>query len=243
MRRLVALLYLGLTILASGSILAQETSTEESYLNIISNPSGATVHLKGEYTLIVTAPASLNQKLNGEYKVRAFKRGYEKWSSRVWFGERNPRQLVIGLEPKTRIKAGMRSLLIPGWGQFYCEEKGKGFIMSISTLGAVAAYVFADNDYSNKYDDYNWAKNQLNNAGNIEDRKRYKQLLDERQREAYDAENLRNVTLGIAIGVWAYNFLDAVLFFPYGQEQFLASGNMSLRLRQDRPTLLFTKKF
>lgn len=241
-RAILVILVLSLIVPTNANLFAQEST--ESYLKVVSDPSGAIVHLKGEYNLILTTPSNIHQELNGEYKVRAFKRGYEKWNSRVWFGQGNPRQLAIQLKSKTRLKAGSRSLLIPGWGQFYCEEKTKSFIMGISTVGAVVAYILADNDYSNKYDDYIWAKNQLDNAENVEDWRKYKQLLDERQREAYNAENLKRATLGITIGIWAYNVLDAILFFPYSEEQtFTNRNNLTLKLQEDRPSLVFTKKF
>ncbi|MCJ7508605.1 MAG: PEGA domain-containing protein, partial [candidate division Zixibacteria bacterium] len=160
-KKILTMLSLGLVIWINSSVLAQQSGTKDSYLDIVSNPSGATVRLKGDYDLIVTAPCGINQQLSGEYKIKAFKRGYESWSSRVWFNQGNPHQLAIDLKPKNRLKAGLRSALIPGWGQFYCEEKGKSFIMGISTLGAVVAFVFADNDYSNKYDDYVWARNRF----------------------------------------------------------------------------------
>jgi hypothetical protein len=245
LKKILIMLGLGLVIWANSSVLAQETSTGESYLDVISNPNGATVHLKGDYSLIVTTPSSIQQQLNGEYKIKAFKRGYEDWSSKVWFNQGNPRQLAIELKPKSRLKAGLRSALIPGWGQFYCEEKGKSFIMGISTLGGVVAYVLADNDYSNKYDDYNRAKNLFENASSAPQKIEYKQLLDEKQREAYDAENIRRATLGIAIGIWTYNVLDAVLFFPYSEEETFANKNnkVTLELHQGVPSLVLTETF
>ncbi|HEX9916486.1 MAG TPA: DUF5683 domain-containing protein [candidate division Zixibacteria bacterium] len=244
-KRISTMLSLGLVIWMNSSVLAQQSGTKDSYLDIVSNPSGATVRLKGDYDLIVTAPCGINQELSGEYNIKAFKRGYESWSSRVWFNQGNPHQLTIDLKSKNRLKAGLRSALIPGWGQFYCEEKGKSFIMGISTLGGVVAFVLADNDYSNKYDDYVWARNRFDSNKEAEKWEEYKQLLDEKQREAYDAENLRRATLGIAIGIWAYNVLDAVLFFPYNEEETLATkeSKVALELNQGTPSLVFTKKF
>lgn len=242
LRKMMVVLIFGLTALTSIQVFAQQT--KESSLDVLSNPSGATVQLKGEYNLIITTPASIRQELDGQYKVRAFRRGYEKWNSSIWFKQGSPNQLAIKLKPKTRFKAGLRSLLIPGWGQFYCEDKTKSVIMGISTLGAITAFVIADNDYSNKYDDYKWAKNQLDNANNIEDRKKYIQLVNDRQRKAYDAENLRRDILGIAIGAWAYNVLDAVLFFPYGEEHaFADKSKVTFELCQGTPKITFTKKF
>ncbi len=40
------------------------------------------------------------------------------------------------------------------------------------------------------------------------------QQLREDQQDAYDAENVRRVTIGAVAGVWALNLLDILLFFP-----------------------------
>jgi len=242
LKKIIDILVFSLTILVSAQIYAQQSN--ESYLNVLSDPNGATVQLRGEYSLILTAPASIRQELDGEYKVMAFKRGYERWNSTVWFKQGSPDQLAIKLNPKTRFKAGLRSLLVPGWGQFYCEDKTKSLIMGISTLGAVIVFVIADNNYSSKYDDYRWSRAQLDNSSNIEDWKKYSQLVDETQRKAYDAENLRRAALGIAVGAWAYNVLDAILFFPYGEEHSFADrSKVTFELCQGAPRIVFTEKF
>ena len=38
--------------------------------------------------------------------------------------------------------------------------------------------------------------------------------LDDAQQRAYDAESVKNVTIGVVAFVWAFNVLDAALFFP-----------------------------
>jgi hypothetical protein len=44
------------------------------------------------------------------------------------------------------------------------------------------------------------------------------------QKRAYDAETTRRTTIGIAIGVWALNFVDALLFFPEDHGTFTVGG-------------------
>ena len=46
----------------------------------------------------------------------------------------------IRLSPKPRLKATVRSLFIPGWGQRYNDQKAKGYLLNALAIGAVLAY-------------------------------------------------------------------------------------------------------
>ena len=225
-------------------IIGVKAFAQESTLSIVSKPAGATVYLEGEYSLIVTTPAYLSRELKGEYKIKAFKEGYENWSSNIFITGETPIMVSFALSPKTRLKATLRSLVFPGWGQYYSGNKTKATILSLASWGGVLAYALADHNFSKKNDDYIWAKNQFENASSIEDKVRFKEILDVKQREAYDADNARRFTLAAAIGIWAYNVADAFFFFPskLGQESTI-SKNISFELKKGRPTLVFTYNF
>jgi hypothetical protein len=115
------------------------------------------------------------------------------------------------------MRAAMRSLVFPGWGQNYVGSKTKGSLLTIGTLAAVATTGIMQLRYDsrrNDYDDYNASYNQ---ARSVEEREKMLAKRYTLQKDAYDAENGRNVVLGLLVGIWAYNLLDAILFFPdYG---------------------------
>ncbi len=224
---------IGLILILSGffshAVFAQEEEKKsEAGLAITSVPSGAIVFLEGEYSLNATTPANLPLNLKGKYKIRAFKEGYEGWSTSIWLDGTTPKLITITLAPRTRLKGALRSAIIPGWGQYYYGEKKKSFLFSFATLGAAAAFVVADNDFSNKNDDYISARNDYNAATSAEDKFRLKQVLDEKQRQAYDAENVRRTTLVLVGVAWGFNLLDAIVFFPSVKESLNISSSISI---------------
>ncbi|MDH4222837.1 MAG: PEGA domain-containing protein [candidate division Zixibacteria bacterium] len=221
----------------------EEEKKSEAGLVITSIPSGATVFLEGEYNLVATTPATLPHNLIGRYRIKALKDGYENWKTNMWLDGTTANRISITLVPKTRFKGALRSVLIPGWGQFYYGEKKKAFLFSLSALGAAMAYAIADADFSDKNDAYVKVKNDYNAARSIEEVNRLKQLLDEKQREAYDAENIRRATIGLAIAVWGFNLMDALVFFPSFEDGLSVGSSISLEPGEVGLKLSLTKNF
>lgn len=224
-------------------VFSQEGERPEAGFVITSVPSGVTVFLEGEYNLTATTPATLPLSLKGRYRVKALKEGYEDWSTNIWLDGTTPKLLSITLVPKTRLKGALRSAFIPGWGQYYYGEKKKAFLFSLSTIGTAIAYVVADADFSDKNDAYVQAKNDYNAAKSVDEKFRLKQILDQRQREAYDAENLRRTTLVLLAATWGFNFVDALIFFPSSKDGLSVSSSISLKPENGGVRLSFIRKF
>jgi len=93
------------------------------------------------------------------------------------------------------MNAVLRSMIFPGWGQLFNNEPGKAYL----TMGAEAALLATALTFhiqaDNKYDEYH-----ENREGDVDARG-----------DADDYLAMRNVTLGIAAGVWAYAMIDAYL--------------------------------
>ncbi len=215
----------------------------EAGLVITSVPSGVTVFLEGEYSLTATTPATLPINLKGRYKVKALREGYENWSTNLWLDGETPKLLTITLVPKTRLKGALRSAFIPGWGQYYYGEKKKAFLFSLSVLGTALAYVVADADFSDKNDAFVQAKNDYAAAGSAEEKFSLKQILDQKQREAYDAENVRRTTLVLLAAAWGFNFVDALVFFPSFKDGLSVSSSISFEPEAGGVKLSLIKNF
>jgi hypothetical protein len=199
------------------AIPATAQSQTSPVVSVTSKPSGATVILSGDYTVAGVTPTSFSQNLLGLYRLTAHHEGYETYHSNVVLSGREAVALDIKMVAKTRMRAAMRSLVFPGWGQNYVGSKTKGSLLTIGTLAAVATTGIMQLRYDsrrNDYDDYNASYNQ---ARSVEEREKMLAKRYTLQKDAYDAENGRNVVLGLLVGIWAYNLLDAILFFPdYG---------------------------
>ena len=240
---LIGLIIILVFFFSQAAFAQEEEKKSEAGLVITSVPSGATVFLEGEYSLNATTPATLPLNLKGKYKISALKEGYEGWSTSIWLDGTTPKLITITLSPKTRLKGALRSAIFPGWGQYYYGEKKKSFLFSFATLGAAAAFVIADNDFSNKNDDYVSAKNDYTAATNVEDKYRLKQILDEKQRQAYDAENIRRTTLVLVGVAWGFNLLDAIVFFPSLKESLNISSSISIEPENKGIKLSLIKNF
>ena len=91
--------------------------------------------------------------------------------------------------------AGFRSLIIPGWGQFYKKKGGKGVLFLVGTAGSLGGFLYANNKHS-----YNM--NRSKETNNLDLKKEYVQ-------KAGDFTTLKNITLGAAVGLWIWNVIDA----------------------------------
>jgi hypothetical protein len=181
---------------------------------INSNPPGAFISLDGDYRVNATTPCRLPGNIAGSFRLKAKLPGYESWNGNVMIIPGQDNTISFMMSPKTRIKAALRSLFMPGWGQYYSGQETKALITGLGTIGVGIGAVIADRDFRNKRNDYFQAKIDLENALTYDEAIRLRNVVQQKNRKAYDAETNRNVLLGITIGAWAYNVLDAMVFFP-----------------------------
>ncbi len=193
------------------SLLAQQSN---SGLTVSSNPVGAEVFLKGDLILSGISPVTFTQGIRGKYNVIVKKYGYETYHSSVYLQPDKAASLNIQLKPKTRFKALARSFIIPGWGQCYSDQKFKGGCFFVLAAGAVSAYFIADADYDDKVHHYENTLGRYQRATLYDDKSTLYQELSSARKDAYDAENLRRITIGAAIAVWGLNLLDLLFTFP-----------------------------
>lgn len=225
---------LAVTLLSFGSAMGQDTTkapaggvtSPEPGLTVISNPNGALVELKGVANLAGLSPVFFSQGIPGRYELRVSKTGYETYHTTVRISGDRVEQVDVRLDPKSRGKAAIRSLLWPGWGQFYSGQKTKGVVMTGLALVSGAAVFLAETDYQDKKDDFDVIQARYQDAltnGSSTILPVLRTRLEVAQADAYDAESLRRAAIGGAIAVWSIGFLDALFFFPD------ASGRITVR--------------
>ncbi len=203
----------GLVLMLQAVPLHAQTDSE-AYVNVRSNPSGCTVVLSGDYTVAGVTPTTFSQPLQGFYTVSAHRSGYETYRSSIVLTGRDVTNIEIQLTPKTRFKAGLRSLLIPGWGQRYSDAGTRGTLMTIGALATVTVAGLLYLDFDDKRDEFYEVKRRFNDTREVSGREAMLNELSDAQQAAYDAEQDKNLGVGILVGFWAYSVIDAVLFFP-----------------------------
>jgi len=183
-------------------------------LIVNSNPPGANTILDGPLDFSGITPATFVQTLSGKYDIRISKPGYESYSSSVMLEPGLTSSVTVSLKEKTRYKAALRSLFFPGWGQFYADEKGKGFLFMALTAAAGAAALVTYDEFRYREDLYNETVLSYNQAATIAEKQDIYPELQARRKDAYDAETVRLATLYTIAGVWGLNVIDALFFFP-----------------------------
>lgn len=226
-------------VLASSAAFGQ--SEPGGTITITSRPPGCTIYLSGDVELVTTAPVTLQEKLQGLYVVRALRPGYEIWRSTITFTPGTAQTVNIDLQPKTRLKAGVRSLIIPGWGQYYAGEKPRSVLWGVAALSSGVVAALYESRYRNRKDDWENSRRRFDEATTIEEKENARQEVFRLQDRAYDAETDRRWAWGIVGGVWVVNLLDAVIFFP-AEERFTHLP-LTLRPTPDGAGATFTLTF
>ncbi len=183
-------------------------------LTVVSSPVGTAIMLDGEYQLAGVTPVTFNQKMIGVYRLTAYRDGYEKYETRLVLVGNEPHHIDFEMVPKTRFRAAFRSLIVPGWGQMYTRQKLRGTLYTSATVISLISLLIADQDFRDKQDVYNEVRDLYQRTRSIDEKRIIKGRLDTVQEEAYDAETVRQIAFGVTAFVWAFNVLDAIVFFP-----------------------------
>jgi hypothetical protein len=187
-------------------------------LSLKSEPAGAVVELRGEHRWRGMTPCDFNRGLKGRYEVTARMPLYESWHRTLDLSETESRELNIRLTPKSSWKAGMRSVLVPGWGQFYAEEPVKGGVFLGATALAAGGLLWTHLIYRNEADDYLEARDRYFRSTHSEDLPALRARMMKKDREAQDAYDLRKGFLIATGACYAVAFIDAAFFFPSRSE-------------------------
>ena len=200
--------------LAALAALPSGARAESGGLVITSQPPGAVVELSGDLVLRGVTPWRLDRPLSGSYQVRAFKSGYEIWEGYTVLSGSRTDSLSIRMVRKTPLKAGIRSALLPGWGQYYTGQGGKGAAFAIAEAAALAGVLWTDAQRQQAQEDYDDAEAAYESVDQVDEiQEAYAELL-RRYDELNNWHEQRKRWSYAAAAIWLANVLDASLLFP-----------------------------
>lgn len=201
---------------------------------ITSVPSGAVVELRGTHVLSGVTPWRLNRGISGMYEVWASKPGYADWHGSTSLSATRRDSVFIRLSRKTPLATGLRSAILPGWGQFYSGQNLKGTVFLLAEVGAVTGILYSDAKREDAMSEYE-AKQRLYNTATQSDEivDAYNEMMiafDDLERWH---ENRKRWVYAAGV-VWLANVLDATLLVPR------EGGSMFTGLPETGRTGLFT---
>ena len=209
-RRLLGLLIAAAVLLG----VAGTAAGQEGGVVITSVPSGAVVELRGDVVLRGVTPWRLDRAIGGTFEVRAYMGGYNEWTGYAALSPTRVDSISIRLSRKTPVGSGLRSALIPGWGQFYTGQKLKGSAFLVVEAGLAAGLLWSDakrHDAENEYEDALRTYQAADQVDEIE--AAYAERL--RTFDEYEKWHERRKKWAYAVAaVWLVNVLDASLLMP-----------------------------
>jgi len=211
MRKRVLGLLVAVAVLTLG---AGAASGQEGGVVITSVPSGAVVELRGDVVLSGVTPWRLDRPIDGTFEIRAYMGGYDDWTGYASLSATRVDSIAIRLSRKTPLGAGLRSALVPGWGQFHTGQELKGTAFLVVEAGLAAGLLWSDakrHDAENDYEEALRAYRAADQVDEIEETYQarlaafdeYEKWHERRKRWAY-----------AAAAVWLINVLDATLIMP-----------------------------
>lgn len=221
------------------SCFAQEAKQEKSgadFLVVKSNPVGAIVELKGLYKFTGKTPFLLPAKVEGEYEVKAKMRGYESVTKQMNFVDATQQEINLRLRKRTPLKAALRSVALPGWGQAYGGNRFRAAVVGAVQIGLGVFALAKQNEFRDAEDDVARALEVFNQTLSDQTFLEYQNTL----KVANDAYDWRNRALMIVGGFWLYNVLDSILFFSDKPTARLSKSSISKRINNNELSLSLT---
>ncbi|MGH7495680.1 MAG: DUF5683 domain-containing protein [bacterium] len=216
-----------------------------SAVRIVSKPSGATVDLRGEHEFKGKTPFILPYQLSGKYRIEASRPGYETTAWEYTFAAQRPGLLNLKLQAKRPSKALYRSLILPGWGQYYSGKKLWGTLFCGLTAASTLAYGLNEADYGDAQDQHRGALKQFNIAvvsGTNDDQRAALAELNTALRTLNSSERSRNRAFLVLGAIWAFSAIESVVLFPRQAPQIRVGGTLDLSQREQAAELKLTMK-
>lgn len=179
-------------------------------ITISSMPEGAEVRIDGKKA--GETPLADFTVTEGEHNIAIARMGYETVRQHVAVSPSAPVSISPVLVPKTKGKALLRSVFLPGTGQWYAEYKAKGELISVFQLAALAGVVGATLMANDARSNYDHAYNAYKRASAPGDISAARDDMNGEYDTVSSAETLQLALIGAAAAVYAYNLIDAAFF-------------------------------
>ena len=185
----------------------------------------------------------------GMYKVQFSALGYENSTRnyRVNLGDQINEDIT--LRSKTRGKALTRSLFFPGLGQFYSSDRDHGsrrfagLIYSAGAIVCIAGTGYLWNEFSTANTDYDSAKKVYLQAIQLDNIDAMRVIMEDKHQALNDARSTAMAITGITVGLWLWNTIDAMLFFPKDYGMYSVAPRINTNGQETYATLMISKHF
>ena len=227
-------IFIGLNDIAGMQVNLKELSGS---LIASSNPPGASIIVDGKITRtesgsVATTPYTVPKLWTGEHEVIFKLEGFAESSKTIIVQEDKREVLQVELEKliyvKSRKQALWRSAIVPGFGQLYEERPLWAFVYIFTEASLIYSLNNQRSDYIKLHQDYLDKRNAYSIFEGSQDE--LTQLWAEVQSAFDESESnyrKQQITMGLMVGAYLWNVVDAWLFMPRRTESNWSTGIIS----------------
>ncbi len=202
---------------------------------LLSNPPQAELRLDGALRLSGQSPLHLDEPLRGEFVLTAEKPGFVRQKARLVFPDNGGPAVPSGASPVNSFGGLIRTLALPGIGQWSEGQQGQGAVLFGSEAMAVGLLLKSDADVRKGQSEYDLAVSRLsrdNSSLSDEDQVRLAVAVLRGQDLVENARSSRKRWAYMAAAAWGYAVVDQA--FLRGGLEVRADGLDTLRVRMQR---------
>lgn len=201
-------------------VVLDEKGVEQSFklpyktgrLKIVGQPKGSTILLNGR---VIDFPEEGRDLPIANYEVIVKRSGYHRKKASIQIQADKILTLNGSLKPKTNSGAVMRSLFLPGLGQWYQEKKARTFLYPAFFIGAAAgSYYFRVVQYNESVDNYHAIRTAYQSSFSESQITALRAQMYDAYDDIQSAKDLGIYLIMATGGVWLLNVLDALILPP-----------------------------
>lgn len=174
----------------------------------------------------------------GSHEIQLTKKGFETKSVDLDISANVHSKVEFELNPLTYKKTLYRSILFPGWGQYYSDYKVKAAIFSTIEIGTIASAFIWDSKLRDASKTYNKTYNKYVTSTDPEELIKLNKKLKSDYNKIDKYESVRNIFIGIAITNWLVNIVDAH-FIGTGIKKFNSKHSTEIQTGYKNNNLIF----
>lgn len=174
------------------------------------------------------------------YKITAESKGYLPYEEEISLISANSSKVNLDFQTPSKLKAVLRSVAFPGWGQRYSQKSIRGNIYSFTTLLSIGYGIYFGYQYENELSSYNELSDKYLNATSVEMMNIY---YNDWNSSRNKLENYRRQflgSLGITALIYSLNLVDISFYSPPDRK---ITTDMSYNNKTNRISLIFSRNF
>lgn len=180
-------------------------------------PDNARVFLDDEF--LGYTPLLIDDVEMGDYEMTIKKPGYKRLSAQTHFTPGETKSFSLTLTPRTHGGTARRSLLVPGWGQWYAGSPRRAIVVGTVQVAALAGLAVQMSRYDEGKRALNRSRVNYHNTINIALLEQNRLEMDRKYRSVHNQWKITAALIHFAATWWIANVVDAYfLHFDAGSQ-------------------------